>query len=185
MTRLRYVIISLFIFQVTMAQKFDGLDMNMSNLSRLSDAKTRSISPENFSGAKGRGGMADPRADSGKRNVANAAYNSSDLGKGWKVNPYIILEPGETITIGEIDGSGAIQHIWMTPTGNWRFTILRFYWDDEATPSIEVPLGDFFGMAFNEYSPMNSLAVTVNPGSAFNCYWKMPFRKKRRSLRRM
>lgn len=178
MTRLRYVIISLFIFQVTMAQKFDGLDMNMSNLSRLSDAKTRSISPENFSGAKGRGGMADPRADSGKRNVANAAYNSSDLGKGWKVNPYIILEPGETITIGEIDGSGAIQHIWMTPTGNWRFTILRFYWDDEATPSIEVPLGDFFGMAFNEYSPMNSLAVTVNPGSAFNCYWKMPFRKK-------
>lgn len=39
---------------------FNGLDMNMGNLSRLSDAKTRSISPENFTGEKGKGGMADP-----------------------------------------------------------------------------------------------------------------------------
>ncbi len=163
----------------SMAQsKFNGLDMNMSNLSRLSDAKTRSISPENYTGAKGKGGMADPKRDSAKRNVANAWWSSSDLGKGWKVNPFIIVEAGETITIGEIDGPGAIQHIWMTPTGNWRFSILRFYWDDEATPSIEVPLGDFFGMAYNEYAHLNSLAVTVNPGSAFNSYWKMPFRKK-------
>jgi Protein of unknown function (DUF2961) len=162
----------------TAQSKFSGLDMNMSNLSRLSDAKTRSISPENYTGAKGRGGMADPKLDSAKRNVANAWWSSSDLGKGWKVNPFIIVEAGETITIGEIDGPGAIQHIWMTPTGNWRFSVLRFYWDDETTPSIEVPLGDFFGMAYNEYAHLNSLAVTVNPGSAFNCYWKMPFRKK-------
>lgn len=158
--------------------RFNGLDMNMSNLSRLSDAKTRSISPENYSGAKGRGGTADPKLDSGKRNVANAWWSASDLGKGWKVNPFIVVEAGETFTIGEIDGPGAIQHIWMTPTGNWRFSILRFYWDDETTPSIEVPLGDFFGMAYNEYAHLNSLAVTVNPGSAFNSYWKMPFRKK-------
>jgi len=158
--------------------RFNGLDMNMSNLSRLSDAKTRSISPENYNGAKGRGGMADPKLDSGKRNVANAWWSASDLGKGWKVNPFIVVEAGETFTIGEIDGAGAIQHIWMTPTGNWRFSILRFYWDDETTPSIEVPLGDFFGMAYNEYAHLNSLAVTVNPGSAFNSYWKMPFRKK-------
>ncbi|GAC1385415.1 MAG: hypothetical protein NVSMB45_14200 [Ginsengibacter sp.] len=66
----------------------------------------------------------------------------------------------------------------MTPTGNWRFSILRFYWDDETTPSIEVPVGDFFGMGWGEYAPLNSLPVTVNPGSAFNCYWSMPFRKK-------
>jgi hypothetical protein len=162
-----------------MAQsRFNGLDMNMSNLSRLSDAKTRSISPENYSGAKGKGGMADPKLDSAKRNIANAWWSSSDLGKGWKVNPFIVVEAGETFTIGEIEGPGAIQHIWMTPTGNWRFSILRFYWDDETTPSIEVPLGDFFGMAYNEYAHLNSLAVTVNPGSAFNSYWKMPFRKK-------
>ena len=158
--------------------KFNGLDMNLGNLSRMSDAKTRSISPENYTGAKGRGGMADPKADSGKRNVANAAHAAEDLGLGWKVNPFIVVSPGETITIASIDGPGALQHIWMTPTGNWRFSVLRFYWDDETQPSIEVPVGDFFGMAFNEYAALNSLPVTVNPGSAFNSYWKMPFRKK-------
>jgi hypothetical protein len=158
--------------------QFNGLDMNLGNLSKLSDAKTRSISPENFTGAKGNGGKADPRLDSGKRNAANSWYPSQNLGKGWKVNPFIEIKGGEKITIAEIEGPGAIQHIWMTPTGNWRFSILRFYWDDEETPSVEVPVGDFFGMAFNEYAQMNSLAVTVNPGSAFNCYWKMPFRKK-------
>lgn len=178
MKRYAYVLLVLFYHVASGQTTFDGLDMNMSTLSRLSDAKTRSLSPENYTGAKGRGGMADPRLDSGKRNVANAWWSASDLGKGWKVNPFIVVEAGETVTVGEIDGSGAIQHIWMTPTGNWRFSILRFYWDNEPTPSIEVPLGDFFGMAYNEFAPLNSLAVTVNPGSAFNCYWKMPFRKK-------
>jgi hypothetical protein len=66
----------------------------------------------------------------------------------------------------------------MTPTGNWRYSILRFYWDDEREPSVEVPVGDFFGMGWGEYAHLNSLAVTVNPGSAFNSYWVMPFRKR-------
>lgn len=158
--------------------KFNGLDMNMGNLSRISDAKTRSISPENFSGEKGKGGMADPLKDKDKRNVANASAAARDLGKGWKVNPFIIINKGETITIAEIEGSGAIQHIWMTPTGNWNFSILRFYWDDEKEPSVEVPVGPFFGMAWGQYSPLSSMAITSNPGSAFNSYWKMPFRKK-------
>jgi len=158
--------------------KFNGLDMNLGNLSRLSDAKTRSISPENFTGEKGKGALADPVADKGKRNIANAANEARDLGKGWKVNPFIIIDTGETFTIAEIEGSGAIQHIWMTPTGNWRFSIIRIYWDDEKTPSVEAPLGPFFGMGWNTYAHLNSLAMTVNPGSAFNSYWKMPFRKK-------
>ncbi|HEY8510556.1 MAG TPA: glycoside hydrolase family 172 protein [Cyclobacteriaceae bacterium] len=157
---------------------FNGLDMGLSNLSRLSDAKTRSISPENFTGEKGKGGMADPIKQKGQRNVANAANEADELGVGWKVNPFIIINPGETFTIAEMEGPGAIQHIWMTPTGNWQWSIIRFYWDDETTPSIEVPVGAFFGMAWNEFAHLNSLAVTVNPGSAFNCYWKMPFRKK-------
>ncbi len=79
--------------------KFNGLDMNMGNLSRLSDAKTRSISPENFTGEKGKGGMADPVRDKDKRNVANAAQQARDLGKGWKVNPYIKIAAGETFTL--------------------------------------------------------------------------------------
>jgi len=157
--------------------KFNGLDMNMGNLFRLSDAKTRSISPENFSGEKGKAGMADP-ANKDKPNQANASGAARDLGLGWKINPFVRIKPGETFTIAEIDGPGAIQHIWMTPTGKWRFSILRVYWDDETEPSIECPVGDFFGMGWNQYSPLVSNAVCVNPGSAFNCYWVMPFRKK-------
>lgn len=161
----------------TQNNAFNGLNMNMGNLFRLSDAKTRSISPENFTGEKGKGGMADP-VNKDRRNTANAYNAARDLGQGWKVNPYIIINAGEIITIAEIEGPGAIQHIWMTPTGVWRNSILRIYWDDEKEASVECPVGDFFGMGWGEYAPLRSLAVCVNPGSAFNCYWAMPFRKK-------
>lgn len=158
-------------------QNWNGLDVNMNNLYRLSNAKTRSISPENFTGEKGKGGMARPE-DKDIPNKANAHNAARDLGQGWKVNPYVRIQPGETFTMAEIEGSGAIQHIWMTPTGVWRYSIIRIYWDDEKEPSVECPVGDFFGMGWNEYAPLNSLAICVNPGSAFNCYWSMPFRKK-------
>ena len=157
-------------------ESFNGIGSGMGNLFRLSDAKTRSISPENFTGEKGKGGMADSKNE--ERNVANARHAARDLGQGWKVNPFIIINPEETFTLAEIDESGCIQHIWMTPTGNWRYSILRIYWDDEKEPSVECPVGDFFGMGWGEYAHLNSLAVCVNPGSAFNCYWQMPFRKK-------
>jgi hypothetical protein len=161
----------------TQQYPYDGLDNTMGNLYRISNARTRSISPENFTGEKGKGGMADTK-DHSLKNTANASHAARDLGQGWKVNPYIRIEPGETITIAEIDGPGAIQHVWMTPTGNWRFTIMRIYWDGEKEPSVECPVGDFFGMGWGVYAPLSSLAVCVNPGSAFNCYWTMPFRKK-------
>lgn len=151
--------------------KFNGLDLGLHNLYRLSDAETRSISPENFTGEKGKGGMATE--GTGK----NAARN---LGQGWKISPSVRIKAGTTFTLAEISGSGAIQHIWMTPTGNWRCSILRMYWDDETEPSVESPVGDFFGMGWGQYAHLNSLPVTVNPGSAFNSYWPMPFRKKAR-----
>lgn len=150
---------------------FNGLDMNLGNLYKLSNAKTRSISPENFTGEPGKGGMMPL-----KQGVSGS--QARELGLGWKVNPYVYIEGGKTVTLAEIEGTGAVQHIWMTPTGNWRFSILRIYWDDEKEPSVEVPVGDFFGMGWGEYAHLNSLAVTVNPGSAFNSYWVMPFRKK-------
>jgi hypothetical protein len=150
---------------------YNGLNMGIGNLFRLSEAETRSISPENFTGEKGKGGMATLEE-------GTAGDVARELGQGWKVNPFVNIESGQTFTLAEIDGSGAIQHIWMTPTGNWRYSILRFYWDGEKKPSVEVPVGDFFGMGWGEYAPLNSLAVTVNPGSAFNSFWPMPFRKK-------
>jgi len=173
MKKLSFVFLAIFAFLQTglLAQSFEGLDNNLSNLYRMSDAKTRSISPENFTGEKGKGGMAE-------LGEGAASREARDLGKGYKVSPYVIIQPGETFTMAEIDGSGAVQHIWLTPTGNWRFYILRIYWDDEEEPSIEVPVGDFFGMGWGEYAHLNSLAVCVNPGRAFNCYWQMPFRKK-------
>jgi hypothetical protein len=150
---------------------FDALAGNLSNLYRLSKAKTFSISPENPTGGKGKGGMATQ---------GTASHEARDLGQGWKVNPFIVVEPHKTATLADISGQGAIQHIWMTPTGNWRYSILRMYWDDEAQPSVEAPVGDFFAMGWGKYARISSLAICVNPGSAFNSYWPMPYRKHAR-----
>jgi hypothetical protein len=151
---------------------FNGLGLHLGNLSRLSPAKTRSISPENFTGAKGQGGMSTDGP------AANAARG---LGQGWKVSPYVIVKPGETFELANIEGQGAIQQIWMTlARGKWRFTILRAYWDDQENPSIECPAGDFFCNGWEEFAQVTSLPVCVNPGRAFNCYWEMPFRKRAR-----
>jgi D-arabinan exo alpha-(1,3)/(1,5)-arabinofuranosidase (non-reducing end) len=152
-------------------RSFDGVSVDLANLYRLSKAQTRSISPENFTGEKGKGGMATE--GTGKE-------AARDLGQKWKVSPSVKIEPGTIFTLARIDGPGAIQQIWMTPTGNWRFSILRFYWDGETSPSVEVPVGDFFASVPGRYAQISSLAVAVNPGSAFNCYWVMPFRKSAR-----
>jgi hypothetical protein len=149
---------------------FNGLDMSLGNLSRLSKAKSRSISPENFTGEKGKAGMA---TEGSGKNCAR------ELGQGWKVSPSVPIKAKSTFTLADVDGSGAIQQIWMTPAplDKTRFNILRFYWDGETEPSVEVPLGDFFACGWGQYCQNNSLPVCVNPGSAFNCQWNMPFRK--------
>jgi hypothetical protein len=153
------------------SRPFNGITTGLGDLHRLSKARTRSISPENFTGEKGRGGMATEGTG------ANAAR---DLGQGWKISPSVKIKPKQVFTLAEIKGPGAIQHIWMTPTGNWRFSILRFYWDGETTPSVEAPVGDFFASGWGRYAQISSLPLAVNPGSAFNSYWTMPFRKSAR-----
>ncbi len=150
-------------------QNFNGLGLHIGNLSRLSNAQTRSISPENFTGEKGKGGMAVE---------GTGAQCARDLGQGWKISPSVRIAAGQTFTLADIEGPGAIQQIWMTPTGNWRYSILRIYWDDQEQPAVECPVGDFFAMGWGHYAQLSSLAVCVNPGSAFNCYWEMPFRRR-------
>ena len=148
---------------------FNGLGMNLGNLSRLSNAQTRSISPENFTGAKGQGGMAID---------GTGATHARDLGQGWKISPSIIIQAQSTITLAEIQSSGAIQHIWLTTfPKNWRRLILRAYWDGEKNPSIECPLGDFFVNGWCERCNVNSLPIAVNPAGGMNSYWEMPFRQ--------
>ena len=130
---------------------------------------TRSISPENPTGEKGKGGSL--------RN-GTAWEKAQDLGVGWKVNPFIFIEPNQTVTLADIEGSGIIQHIWLTITGVWRYSILRMYWDNQPYPSVECPVGDFFGCGWGKFAQISSLAICVNPGSGFNSYWKMPFRSR-------
>lgn len=150
---------------------FTGLTSSLESIYRVAKARSFSISPENLTGEKGKGAMAVE---------GSASRAASELGQGWKVNPFIDIAPGATFTLADIQGQGAIQHIWMTPTGNWRYSILRMYWDGESAPSVEVPVGDFFAMGWGKYAPITSHAVCVNPGSAFNSYWPMPFRQRAR-----
>ena len=143
--------------------------MNMESLSVLDDAESRSISPENPTGGKGKGGMAT---------TGTGESCARDLGQGWKVSPSVKILAGQTFEMAFIDGPGTIEHLWMTLTGTLRFSILRIYWDDQDYPSVECPAGDFFACGWGKYAPVSSLAVCVNPGSAFNAYWPMPFRKR-------
>ena len=150
---------------------YSGLGMGMGNVSRLSHAKTRSITAENPTGEKGKAAMATEGIGAGA---------ARELGQGWKVAPAVRVESKQVYTIAEIQGPGVIQHIWMTPSGPWRFSILRFYWDGEKEPSIEVPAGDFFASGWQKYGQISSLAVCSNPHSGLNSYWPMPFRKSAR-----
>ena len=140
----------------------------LGGIARLSRAKTRSISAENFTGEKGKAGMATE---------GTGAPRAGDLGQGWKISPSIHIKPGETATLAAIDGPGCVQHIWLTThPQHWRKLILRMYWDSETEPSVEVPVGDFFCNGWCERSNVNSLPIAVNPAGGMNSYWPMPYR---------
>jgi hypothetical protein len=148
--------------------EFNGLGMNLGNLPLLSRAESRSISAENFTGEKGKGGMATE---------GTGARCARELGLGWKVSPSIFIEPGDTYILADIAGPGAVQSIW-TAGSLGRDLILRMYWDDQEQPSVECPLPDFFGLPWALYSQINSVPVSVNPKGGLNCFWEMPFRER-------
>ncbi len=148
--------------------------IGLAGLSVLDNTNTRSISAENMTGEKGKGGMAIP--DPSELKPAASARAADSLGQEWKVKPFLRVNSGETVTLMDVDGPGTIQHIWMVE-GLSRANVLRFYWDGEATPSVEVPAPDFFAVGHEKFARVNSQVVTVNPLNALNCYWPMPFRK--------
>jgi len=143
----------------------------LSNLAKVTDAKTRSISAENPKGEKGAGAQAVPDERSA----------GSMLGKGWKIRPCTTAPANSKITLAEIKGPGTIRHIWIT-VGEvaYRNCILRIFWDGEKTPSVEVPVGDFFCCGHALRTEINSIPVAVNPSGGFNSYWPMPFAKSAR-----
>jgi hypothetical protein len=151
----------------------NGLGLHLGNLSKLSNAKTRMISAENPRGEKGRGGMATE---------GTGARAARDLGQGWKVSPSVRIEPGQTFTLADVDGPGAIQWMWISgdvarkgPLS--RHYILRIYWDGQDNPSVECPSADFFASGWGKFAQVNSLPVAVNPNRGYNCFWPMPFRR--------
>jgi len=93
----------------------------------------------------------------------------------------IVIEPGATAVLAEIAGPGALHHIWTTIAAEpfyGRKIVLRVYWDGETSPSVEAPIGDFFGVGHGLNRNFSSLPVTdSSEGRARNCYWFMPFRR--------
>ena len=156
---------------------FNGLQSGLGSLPLLGHGRTRSISAENPTGEKGKGGMAIPNPTEPK--PAASARAADNLGQDWKVRPFIRLNAHETAVLMDVGGPGIIQHIWMVEGLN-RGLVIRFYWDGEETPSVETPVPDFFAVGHGRFAPVNSLAIVVNPANALNCFWPMPFRKHAR-----
>lgn len=145
------------------------LNFSLSGLGRAISAQSRSISAENFTGAKGNGGKAE--------NGTGAAFaRAAGLGTGWKISPSIVIAPGQEYILADIKGEGLITHIWCTAEPSlWRRLILEIYWENANSPAVEVPMGDFFCNGWCERTLVNSLPIAVNPAGGFNCYFPMPF----------
>jgi len=97
---------------------------------------------------------------------------------------FIVVEPGQTITLLQTAAPGIITHMWFTIDSQEEFylkkLVLRAYWDGETEPSVEVPMGDFFGLGLGEYFLYQSALTTVASVKALNAYFPMPFGKSAR-----
>ena len=141
---------------------------HLAGISLVTAGRSRSVSPENPTGEKGRGGAAT---------VGTGASAARDLGPGWKVSPSIDVPAGSTAILADLRGPGVIRHVWLTThQAHWRSLVLRAYWDDAASPAIAVPLGDFFCQGWDEYAQVSSQPIAVNPNGGLNSYWEMPYR---------
>jgi hypothetical protein len=88
---------------------------------------------------------------------------------------------GEEITIVDLEGSGAITHIWTTFRGEGRDLLIRIYWEGSPHPSVEAPIGDFFGVAMGVNAEMSGFPIqSTSEGRARNCWWHMPFNRATR-----
>ena len=118
-----------------------------------------------------------------KQGVKSKRISSFDR-SGGNNDRFENIAPGETRTIADIDGAGCINHIWITispeaPELNRSDIILRIYWDGVEYPSVESPIGPFFGQGWDETYPWASLPLAASPvkGNALVSYFRMPFAK--------
>lgn len=134
--------------------------------------KSRAINAENPTGERGKGGT-----------------TASHLGRSRKGAPCLRdLAPGSVTTLADINGTGIIQHIWITVPDKTSEAdcyvlsdlVIRMYWDEEVYPSVECPLGDFFCNGFAADCEINSAPIVVVPSRGMNCYFPMPFQRRAR-----
>lgn len=96
----------------------------------------------------------------------------------------IQIQPGQTATILDVSGPGIITHLWATIASREDFhlkkLVLRMYWDDETSPSVEAPIGDFFGLGLGQYFLYSSTPLSVGADKALNSFFQMPFQKHAR-----
>jgi hypothetical protein len=111
-----------------------------------------------------------------------SAARASSFARGGGNRDTIDLPPGGgEVTLADLQGPGAITHIWMTFRGGGRDILLRFYWEGSAHPSVEAPIGDFFGAAVGIDAVVDSFPIQVSAeGRARNCWWYMPFNRAAR-----
>ena len=153
------------------------MEINLRNIYKKRDAESRSLSAENFTGEKGKGGMAT------KENSyhAKCAHASRELGLGWKVSPCVVIPAGETMAIMDHDGPGVIRHIWITLDAKfYRNLIIRIYWDGEENPSVECPVGDLLCCSWKARQNIMAIPINVNPSGGMNIFFPMPFKKHAR-----
>ncbi len=97
---------------------------------------------------------------------------------------YRTVNPGETVTLLDADGPGMISHMWFTISDPESFhlkrIVLRIYWDGESTPSVETPIGDFFGLGTGDYYSWQSEMLSVGSIKALNSFFPMPYQKHAR-----
>ncbi len=126
--------------------------------------------------------------DYGSKLFSNPLWMSSE-NTSHRYSNVTSIPIGENAVVAELTGPAVINHIWMTAKSVipqiYGLLVLRIWWDGEEEPSVEVPLGDFFGVGFGRERDFKSLMLEMLPAggehhSALNSYWKMPFRKSAR-----
>ena len=123
--------------------------------------EARWVSPENTTGAKGRGGMTN---------------------EGRKGSPWLVLNAGEKKVMADIQGPGVIRRIWATTYKRrpdlYRGLVIRMYWENQTVSSVEAPIQDFFGIPFARQVPFESSYFTNPEGRSYNCFIAMPFKQR-------
>jgi len=127
------------------------------------------------------GAVQNPMAFLSTSQAYSASRISSYNREGGPRDNFWIPTTGKEVTLAEIKGPGAVTHIWTTHRGGGRDLIVRMYWEGSDHPSVEAPIGDFFGVAMGVNAPLNSVPVQVSSeGRSRNCWWYMPFNKSAR-----